>query len=379
MLSIEAAEVEARRSTGLENFGSGSWRKGLEVLLTSVEAEADLNPAGRKILQSEMVAQLVNRLEIEDWIERHPEVLEEDIDAPIILATLPRTGQTAAGWILDRDPRNRSLYTYLAKRPVPPPLSDTGSDLLDPRIAAARESVESLPEEVRRMHLNDADEPDECHWLTSNTFRGAHQIYSMRVPSFYDWSVNEADMSEAYAYYRVQLQLLQSKTPGTRWVLKNSPHLLHLEELHAALPSARFVQFHRSPRSVIASNCELTLQLRAMRSERVDPREIGDSVLQLLGDYIDRSLRFRDRAGSPDWVDVDFESFVGDPMETVRRIYDELGIELPSSASAPMQAWVDENPRSARRPSLNLERFGLGEERIREALAPYCDRFGVEL
>ncbi len=377
MVSIEEAEAKARRITGLEDFGSGSWRKGLEVLLASVETEARLSRAGGEILQSEIVAQLVNRLEIEDWVKRRPEVSEEEVRAPIILATLPRTGQTAAGWMLDRDPRNRSLYTYLAKRPIPPPVRDPGE--LDPRIAAARKNIESLPEEVRRMHLNDADEPDECHWLISNTFRGAHQIYSMRVPRFYDWSVYEADMSEAYAYYRLQLQILQSRTPGTRWVLKNSPHLLHLDELNAALPSAKFVQFHRSPRAVVASNCELALHIRGMRSEHVDPYEVGTSILELLSDYITRSLRFRDRAGSPSWVDVDFESFVEDPMRTVLRIYDQLGIDLPTSASVPMQAWVDANPRGPGRPNPDLARFGLEEDRIREAFAPYCERFGVEL
>lgn len=377
MISLEQAETEARHTTGLEDFGSGGWREGLEVLLASVESEAELSPTGAEILRSEIVAQLVNRLEIEDWVANHAEVTNEVIDAPIILATLPRTGQTAAGWILDRDPRNRSLYTYLAKRPVPPPVRSPAED--DPRLAAAQATLDRLPGEVRRMHLNDAQEPDECHWLISNTFRGAHQIYSMRVPSFYAWSVDEADMDEAYAYYRLQLQLLQSRTSGARWVLKNSPHLLHLEALHEALPTAKFVQLHRSPRAVTASNCELALHLRAMRSESIDPKEVGSSILRLLRDYVSRSLRFRDRPGTPSWVDVDFESFVEDPMRVIRQVYAELEIELPTRAVDPMQAWVDANPRGTRRPGLDLTRFGLEEHDIQEAFAPYCERFGVEL
>ena len=32
--------------------------------------------------------------------------MDEVVEAPLILATLPRSGQTAAGWIFDRDPAN---------------------------------------------------------------------------------------------------------------------------------------------------------------------------------------------------------------------------------------------------------------------------------
>jgi hypothetical protein len=74
---------------------------------------------------------LVNRLEIQDWISRHPEIRDERVEAPLILATLPRTGQTAAGWIFDRDPENCSLLSWFVKRPCPPP--NARSNEGDPR------------------------------------------------------------------------------------------------------------------------------------------------------------------------------------------------------------------------------------------------------
>jgi hypothetical protein len=292
-----------------------------------------------------------------------------------VLATLPRTGQTAAGWIFDRDPANRALYTWQAKHPVPPPLPD--ADGTDPRILKERTSLENMPAELRRMHLSDAEEPDECHYLISNAFRGAHQIYSMHVPSHYEWSVSRTDMTEAYAYYRLQLQLLQSRTPGRRWVLKNSPHLLHLDALHAALPGAHYVQFHRDPLAVIASNCQLTLLLRGMRSDDVNRHEIGECIVRLLNDYVDRTLRFRDSNVSRPWVDVSFERFVENPVREVERIYDELGIALSGAARAAMTNWMKQNPRDSRRPDPNLEPFGLDATRLRRDFADYCARFDL--
>ena len=352
-------------------------RRHTGALVDSATAEARLNDVGVSILRSELLAQLINRLEIEDWVKRHPKVRDEQIDAPIVLATLPRTGQTAAGWIFDRDPGNRALYTWLVKRPVPPPLPDAGST--DPRIAKERANVAAMPAELRRMHLSDAEEPDECHFLISNAFRGAHQIYSMHVPSHYQWSVERADMTEAYAYYRLQLQLLQSRTPGRRWVLKNSPHLLHLDELHAALPGAHYVQFHRDPLAIVASNCQLAVLLRGMRSDDVDRNEIGESIVRLLRDYVERTLRFRDKNVTRPWVDVDFERFVENPLREVERVYFELGIPLSPEARSAMAQWAKQNPRDSRRPDPDLEPFGLDAGTLRADFADYCERFGLSV
>jgi hypothetical protein len=314
MMDLQGIEREAREETGLADFGVGHWREGMERLADAAAAEARLNTTGFATLRAEFLAQLINRLEIEDWVKRHPEIQEEEIEAPIVLATLPRTGQTAAGWIFDRDPANRALYTWQAKRPVPPPLPNP--DSVDPRILRERANLEQAPAELRRMHLSDAEEPDECHFLISNAFRGAHNIYTMHVPSHYAWSVDQTEMSEAYAYYRLQLQSLQSRTPGRRWVLKSSPHLLHLDELHAALPGAHYVQFHRDP-------------------------------------------------------------LVANPVAQVERIYDELGIPLSGVAREAMHRWRKANPRDSRRPDPNLEPFGLDANELRRDFSDYCARFGL--
>jgi len=373
-----AVESEAiARAGGLADFGPDTWREALRRLLASAREEADLNDVGQAALRTQVLDRLVNRLEIQDWVARHPEVREEKVEAPLILATLPRTGQTAAGWMLDRDPANRSLLTWFAKRPVPPPGPGTCDH--DPRIVRERARVAALPEAVRQMHLNAAEEPDECHWLVSNDFKVPHEVYSSRVPTYYRWVRDEADMGQAYAYYRLQLQLLQSRTPGRRWVLKNSPHLLFLDELHAVLPDAIFVQFHRDPLKVLASNCRLAVALRGIGSDAVDPHEVGASMLQLLGDYLDRLLRFRAKDLSRPWIDVRFRDFVADPLRAIAGLYDAAGIRLGDEARGAMAQWVAANPRQdlTRAKAPDLAPYGIDPEAARARFAPYVEQFGI--
>lgn len=378
-LDIEQLEREAVEACGLEDFGEGAWREAFERLVESAKREARLTRAGWALVAMQARDRLINRLEVQDWVARHPEVQDERIEAPIILATLPRTGQTAAGWIFDRDPRNRSLLRWFAKRPCPAP--NPREEHVDPRVARERAMVAAMPRELVEMHLSDAEEPDECHWLLSNDFRAPHEVYSMHVPSYYSWVRDDPGIHATYEYYALQLRLLQSHLPKRRWVLKNSPHLLYLDSLHAVLPDAIFVQFHRDPLKVLASNCRLSLLLRNMGSDHVDPKEVGESMLQLLGDYVERLLRFRaDRASRP-WIDVRFSDFVRDPRREIERVYDAAGLELSVEARDGMTRWVAEHPRKdlQRARPADLSPYGLDPGRACARFADYCEEFDVEI
>jgi hypothetical protein len=69
----------ARQDTGLDDFGVETFREGLDVLTESVRAEADLNPMGEFVIRDLIMRALKNRLHIEDWYRRHPEIENEAI------------------------------------------------------------------------------------------------------------------------------------------------------------------------------------------------------------------------------------------------------------------------------------------------------------
>ena len=46
---IDALHEDARKSTGLDDFGDPSYREGLEVLLASLDEDDNLSPLGRAI------------------------------------------------------------------------------------------------------------------------------------------------------------------------------------------------------------------------------------------------------------------------------------------------------------------------------------------
>ena len=70
-------------------------------------------------MTDQIVGYLVNRLEVEQWYARHPEIDDQEIVAPLFGLGLPRTGSTALSFLLAQDPARRSLRTWEAGRAVP--------------------------------------------------------------------------------------------------------------------------------------------------------------------------------------------------------------------------------------------------------------------
>src|SRR5690349_2555132 len=79
--SLMAAAVE---QTGLDDFGPSSFREGLDVYCESI-GEAQLNDLGTMVVPGNVVAALTNRLRVVDWVKTHPEVDDEQIEAPFVV------------------------------------------------------------------------------------------------------------------------------------------------------------------------------------------------------------------------------------------------------------------------------------------------------
>src|SRR5579863_8428361 len=123
----------ATQRVGSDDFGADTWQEGLNVLLGALNTEAQLNELGREVFTDQIVGYLANRLEVERCYRQHPEIDEQEITAPLFGLGLPRTGSTALSFLLACDDRRRSLRTWEAGHPCPPPERATADS--DPRIA----------------------------------------------------------------------------------------------------------------------------------------------------------------------------------------------------------------------------------------------------
>lgn len=137
MISSEQLIDRAVADTGLEDFGSPTFRDGLDRLTAALTDEAALTLTGAMIAEATVYGSLVNRLRVEAWWADHPELVDETIESPIIVVGMSRSGTTALSHLLGMDRGLRSLRRWEAVESIPPP--DADSYWTDPRYRAAVE------------------------------------------------------------------------------------------------------------------------------------------------------------------------------------------------------------------------------------------------
>jgi hypothetical protein len=325
------------------------------------------------------VALLSSRLRVEDTYRRHPEIDAEEVEGPVFVIGLPRTGTTALSQLVAADPQFRSLRMWESSDPCPPPESAT--EHTDPRISQAEAGLammyQTFPLMASMMH-QEATTATECQDLLGMSFRTVHFDGFGRVPSYLAW-VTDCDMSATYRYHRRVLRLLQWHCPPRLWHLKTPVHMFALDDLLAAYPNARFLWSHRDPAKVLWSVCSLIHYTRSWSSDRDDSVELGAEQLNHWWNAVERAMEFRARMGDDRFADVSFGDLQTDPSEALAGALERIGIPFDHRSRDSVEAWAGSHePGAHGTHTYELADFGLSPDQIRDRFAPYYAAFDID-
>jgi Sulfotransferase family len=382
---VAAVVADAQRKEALTDWGPGEFERPLGVLLDDY-AGADLNAIGVHILRSGIVHSLRMRLRAQEWIRRHPEILDERIAAPVVVVGMMRSGTTLLQRLLAADARFACAYGWEVVEVAP--RLDQAFAGVDPRIAVseAREAKSrELAPDLFAIHPMYAREAEEEIVFLADAFLSHVPESGAYLPNYRSW-LDQQDFSPAYHHLHRMLQFLQwqkrQRAPeGTwhaeRWVLKSPAHLGYLDLLRAQFPDLHVVHMHRDPRTTIASGASLNATLHAMHADTVDAHRVGAQWLQRMGWTNDRAMAIRDGwADEAERVtDIAFDDAVADQIGQVARVYDAIGLPLTGEAESAMRRWLDDRPRETSRPPYGLDSYGLRPEQVDERFTLYNKRF----
>ncbi len=368
--SSDRLMAAATDQAGLGDFGDDSFRDGLDILIRSFREEASLNATGEAVVYPRLVSHLVNRLQVEDWYRRHPEIDDVPIVDPLFGLSLPRTGSTVLSFLLAQDPGVRYLRQWESSAPCPPPSTVQGPD---PRLfAAAAASSERVG---KKGHVpSDVNGPMECLDIMALDFRTQMYHAFGRIPTYAGW-VTDADLTSTYRYERRVLKLLQWGEPARPWRLKSPAHMLWIDSLVRAFPDARFVMTHRDPTDVILSVCDVYADIAGTLTDDLDRDYIGRLNVEQWSTAIERVMKFRDDWGDDRFYDIDFGSMQADPIGELRGLYAWLDRPVSTEFEHRMRVWWGENA-ATHQPSEHAEpaTYGLDLDRVRPLFAEYVSR-----
>ena len=370
---------KAAKKTGLDDFGSNSFREGLDILCRAYTNDKQMTGLGQIAGRELIGSSLAKRLQVIDWHKKHPEAGREVIARPWVVSGLVRSGTTLGSMLMNLDPHGRSPLVWEVDYPIPPAMLATQHS--DPRIAQSQKQLDGfhkLVPPMKVLHPLEACYPQECVVMTMLEF---HSILFQSVslaPEYMEWYTH-SDKHAAYHIHKQMLQIWQSTVPTIHWALKAPNHMHGIDAFMATYPDARMIWSHRDPLVCIPSIASLTLAFTRTNNPKVDPIVAGQYFNEHWLAAINKMMAYDKARTDKDWCHhMYYNDLVRDPASALAGAYKHFRTVLDPLHERKIKAWVEQRPKNAFGVhKYTLEEFGLDARKMREQYAEYMERYNV--
>lgn len=376
-LDVASIIRKAQRRTGLKDAGSRMHEEGMRQLVQAVN-KAPVTNFGKFSSTGFGVDGLSNRLRLVDYIKKHPEVEDIKIERPVFIIGFPRTGTTLLQNLLHLSDDRRALEFWELTNPIPLH-SDPETDVRRrQRITRSRLAIANfVVPEMKFIHEVRHDSLEECWSLFIPQFAVPNWDMTGRWPDYGNWMMNH-DMRPEYREYKKFLQVMVSRIPDKKLILKCPDHMWHLDALLDVFPDACIIWTHRDPSRSVPSYCSLaSLNWRLLYGE-FNPKEMGPYIEDRFMQGIDRGLEVRNRVGEERFLDVNFRTLLNEPIEAVNRITEHFG--LPSVDENKMKEYLStDRPDDRGKHKYTADHYGLDTDAIKDRFKNYIERFSISV
>ena len=375
-LSAQAVMAAATATTGLSDFGDMSFLPRLELWMQACDADAGLSPAGRGGLFALALRYAAARLQLEDLIRRHPEIEQVELESPLVIAGLPRSGTTFTLQLMGADPQLRSLPHWEGVRPVAEPFIVDGKDTRFDLSAAEWAQSDAVMPLLKLIHEFAPGHITEDIELTGMDFGGYYIEWLAHVPQWRDYQLSH-DPTPWLRYLRRAIQAVVWQQGPNRWVGKCPQHMEQLLAVEAALPGAFIVINHRDPVASIQSAIMGPAYGARLSRTSVDLDQIAEYWIDRYERLLRRCVEQRDQLDSNRVYDLYLHELMADPMGQMEAIYAKAGVPFGDQTRAAFTRAIAENQRGKHGALAYDLRgdFGLEPAKIRERFAFYYERF----
>ena len=378
-MKINANEIidQAKSETGLSDLGEPLFSEGLNRLIDSINNEANLNEIGIQAQPIRIQGLLSNRLRFEEDLKKFPEILDQQIIAPIVIVGLPRTGSTMTHRLLASDPNHTAMLWWEGRYPALLPDEKRGD--IEARMELGKAEVDAVvaaSPEALDIHPWDYKGADEEILLLEHNFLSTVPESFMALPSYSKW-IEEQDHTLAYEDLKKFIQYLQWQNPGRekkRWVLKSPHHLGFIDKMISVFPDAKIIQTHRDPIKTVPSFCSMCANLFEPLTTNFDKVFIGKHWSNKLTRALNHCMNISEQ--HPDnFLDLEFLNMIKDPIDEMKKIYEFIGESFGEKTEVAMEAWREENKHEMGAHKYSLEEYDLTESQINNNFAKYQQKY----
>jgi len=375
-LDADALHAQASADTGLHDFGPDDYRERLDIYLDALRDIDGLHEAGVVNFYGQLLQLLKNRLLLTDLLSRHPEIDDIELQPPVVIAGLPRTGTTHLHNLLAAPPTFRTMPYWESNEPFPLP-NEAGAEP-DPRrmrMDGAVGVVNMVMPHFPLMHEMTTDHVHEEIQLLANDISTMLFETLAEVPRWRDY-YRAHDQTPHYEYMGLQLKAMQFLRGGRRWLLKSPQHLEQVPVLDRVFPGSIVVFTHRDPVPVALSMIAMITYSARMHRSPVPVEQIANSWIDRLDQMLGALVRDRDTIGPQRSIDVRFDDFMSDEVGVAERVYALAGEPFTDDARGAIADYLAGHRRGRLgNVETSCEMFGFNEDALHARFKPYVDRF----
>ena len=374
-LERTALLAEAKRRTGLSEFGDMWFTVPLDKLIDCMHAEAKFSAKGEGLWAERLTSFLENRLIRNQLIKDNPEILDERVTVSAAILSLGRTGSTKTFRLLASPPCHTGIKGWEGFFPFPLEGEEPGNPVERRRRSQAIK--DAGPDMEAIFGKTTIETPVEEVFIIEQGFVGTSFECYAWLPTFIDW-MKGYDQMPAYEELRGVLQFLQWQDPsrrGAKWILKSPTHMSAPKTLLDAFPESLIVQTHRDPLKTMPSHCSMITPLYGIYSDDYDAKEVGRFTCARWAAMTNDVIDLRERIGDDRFIDIGYEDLTGDEMGVMRTVFARMGQPMQPEDEAAMEEHMIDNKRDKWAPHIyDLETYGLSEEIIKSDFARYREK-----
>ncbi|CAM9918894.1 unnamed protein product [Ectocarpus fasciculatus] len=394
MTDLDLNVKYARRKVKLDDIGDTEFLDHFKVIVDSdVQKKQKYTNLGFISAKIELSLNFVRRLRLIQYFKDVPRVLSVPVRAPVFVMGLPRTGTTFLHRLLSLDPAVRSPLLWELLNPVPEPTDyDTQTKEFEADAKKRSKFIKNIIKSRKQMgdhaldhiHEIEYDLPEECLMGLSDSMPVMLQyIYSnyMNIREYV-----KLDSTKAYEGYKNMLKLLsyqigEEKSPR-KWMLKCPIHLFYIKQIEKVFPDAQLLWTHRHPVSAVPSLCSLIEGFHHVYYEpdQCDHHALGKELCSSTGDILNKASKDMEESNLT-CGHVVYNELVKNPVETVKKIYKQMGWSFTPEYERIMADYLEENNKKRKEVSEKTkgaslhhytpELYGLTENEL--CVGPYAD------
>jgi len=370
-LTLNPLLERALKDAPAKEFRDTSFIPSLKKVL-EIPTRGNFSAKGLEIVHANFLRFLVNRLRWQADVEKHPEILDEDVSDPIVVLGLPRSGTTMLQRFLSSDPNVQATHAWRMYNPAPFP-GEKPSDPM-PRIQWAEDMINVVTgtnDKYKLLHEYKAMEPDETSFVPLANFDYVMQSIPTPDNTYLKW-VRGVSRVPPLTYLKRMLQYLQWQDGGRcdrPWLIKNPGHTGEVAEMLEVFPNATFVISQRDLRVTMASSMKMMCEILPQSYNSIDPALVADETVEYWAYELHRFLAQIDKLGDKvRIVQTPYGDVIADPISVAKQVYELHNFPWTKEGEERMLNWKKNNPRHKHgKNEYALEDYGWSVEKVEEA------------